>query len=156
MNGAVAAAALRKNRVFLQNVLKDFKPEHAEFRPTPDMMTVTQQIRHIAHTIHWFFDGGFDDNWDMDFEKFQAYVNEPSTLEDALKALDAAVDRSVKTVEKLTEAELAAPMKDNPIFGTAPRLVTISADTDHMAHHRGILTVYLRLLGVVPTMVYTE
>lgn len=156
MNGAAAASALRKNRAFLQNIIKDFKPEHADFRPKPEMMSVAEQIRHIAHTIHWFFDGGFEDNWDMDFEKFMAKDKAPCTLEEAVQALDAAVERSVKMVEKLSEAELAAPMKDNPIFGASPRLVTISADTDHMAHHRGALSVYLRLLGVVPTMVYTE
>jgi len=156
MTGAVAAAAFRKNRAFLQNVLKDFKPENADFRPTPDMMTVTQQIRHIAHTIHWFLDGGFEDKWDMDFEKFQAHVTQPCTFADALKELDAAVERSVKTVENMTPEQLMAPMKDNPIFGPIPRVAVLSADTDHMAHHRGVLTVYLRLLGTVPTMVYTE
>jgi uncharacterized damage-inducible protein DinB len=30
----------------------------------------------------------------------------------------------------------------------------ILAQGDHTAHHRGALSVYLRLLGVVPPMVY--
>ncbi len=37
-----------------------------------------------------------------------------------------------------------------------PRFAIFSAITDHTAHHRGALTVYARLKGIVPPMPYMD
>ena len=154
MDGNTAAEIVRNERKFLNNVLKDFKPENGDFRATDDMMTVTQQIRHIAVTAKWFREGAFGAGFDMDFEKLDATLKEPATLEEALAELDAVYDANIAFLESLSAEELQAPMSPNPLFGEAPRMAVISAEVDHTAHHRGALSVYLRLLGVTPTMVY--
>jgi uncharacterized damage-inducible protein DinB len=41
-------------------------------------------------------------------------------------------------------------------MGGLPRYAIVSALTDHTAHHRGALTVYARLLGLVPPMPYMD
>lgn len=156
MNGEQAAGMFAKNRHFLDNVLKDFKEGDGDFRPADGMMSVAQQIRHIAMSSEWFYDGGLDDNWALDFEAFEKANREPVTLAAARKQLDETCARIMARLGGMSEAQLGAPMKDNPILGAIPRLAVISADGDHMAHHRGALTVYLRLLGRVPTMVYSD
>ncbi len=156
MNGELAAGLFLKSRHFLNNVLKDFKESDGNFRPADGMMTVAQQIRHIAMSSDWFFDGCLDDSWNMDFEAFEKANREPVAFADAMKQLDASTSRNAGRLRAMSEAQLMAPMQDNPILGVAPRMSVISADADHMAHHRGVLTVYLRLLGRVPTMVYTD
>ncbi len=156
MNGSQAALALKKERAFLQNILKDFKPEHATFRPTPEMMTVAQQINHIAFTAHWFREGAFGVGFDMDFEKIEAANHQDIGLEEAMNNLDQQYGDYIAFIEPLDESALQAPMKENPIFGALPKEVVLAAQCDHTAHHRGALSVYLRLLGVTPTMIYQE
>jgi uncharacterized damage-inducible protein DinB len=41
-------------------------------------------------------------------------------------------------------------------MGGVPRFAITNALTDHTAHHRGALTVYARLLGLVPPMPYMD
>ncbi len=155
MTGKLAADELRAERKFLQNVLKDFKSEHADFRPTDGMMTVAQQVHHIAYTVKWFQEGAFGTGFSMDFEAMEAENKKPRTLEEATKELEAAYDGYIAFVEPLSEAVLHEPLPPNPIM-QGPRLVVIGAQRDHTAHHRGALTVYLRLLGVTPAMVYAD
>lgn len=156
MTGAEAAADLRRERHYLQNILKDFKPEHGDFRPVEAMMSVAQQINHIAFTTRWFREGAFGAGFNMDFAMIEAENKRQLTLEEAMARLDAAYDGFAAFLAGLSEADLAAPMPANPIFGEAPRLAVLAANADHTAHHRGALSVYLRLLGITPTMIYEE
>ncbi len=155
MTGKQIAAKLGQERHFLQNVIKDFKSEHGDFRPTPEMMTVAQQINHVAHTLNWFCEGAFGAGFDMDFEKMNAEVKREISLENALARLNAAYAEAARVVENKTENELNSPLSPNPILGEVPRAEIFAANAEHTAHHRGILTVYLRLLGITPTMVYS-
>jgi uncharacterized damage-inducible protein DinB len=54
----------------------------------------------------------------------------------------------------MTAEELAAPMADNMFLGALPRASFLHACIGHTSHHRGALSVYLRLLGKTPKMVY--
>jgi uncharacterized damage-inducible protein DinB len=156
MDGHLAASHLKKERHYLMNVVNAFKPEHADFRPVEGMMSVAQMIHHIAYTITWFRVGAFGEGFDMDFAKMEEENSKKRTLKEALDALNAAYDEFEAFLEPLSEAEIFAPMADNPLFGAAPRIAALSSNTDHTAHHRGALTVYLRLLGVQPVMVYAD
>ncbi len=60
------------------------------------------------------------------------------------------------TLSSKSNAELTAPIADRPIMGGAPRMAIISAITDHTAHHRGALTIYARVSGLVPPMPYMD
>ena len=145
---------LQKQRHFLSNVLADFKEEHADFKPIEGMMTVAQQVRHIARTTDWFREGAFGSGFNMDFESEMAEMVKPVSLAEAKAELDAAFDAVIALADKMSDAELNAPMAPNPILGECPKFVALAANGDHIAHHRGALTVYLRLLGVTPKMVY--
>ncbi len=150
-----ARELLRNEKKFLMRVLKDFSPEHADFAPAAGMMTVSQQIRHIAETMSWFRKGAFEGTFDMDFERLEGRLREPVTIEQALAELEHAYEDYDSFLAGCTPEDLAEPMAPNPVFGELPRLVVFSAQTDHTAHHRGALTVYLRMLGVKPELIYT-
>jgi uncharacterized damage-inducible protein DinB len=154
MNGQQAAERLRQERRFLMNVVEDFKPEHGDFAPLPEMFTVSQQIRHIAADVRWFQEGAFGKGFDLDFASMERQVRTPATLEQALAELNKAYDDFIEFLETLTERQLLAPLDENPILGTQPRYSVLYANADHTAHHRGALTVYLRLLGIKPKLVY--
>ena len=156
MNGKEAAEQVRQEQKLLANLLLAFTPEHSDFRPKPEMMTSAQQIRHIARTVGWFREGAFGAGFDLDFEKLEAENQQAVSLGGALEELEKEYASLISFLETQSDADMHAPMADNPIFGTAPRYVVLNAQCDHTAHHRGALSVYLRLLGITPPMIYQE
>ncbi len=156
MNGQQAAEMIKAERKFLWNIIKDFKPEHGDYRPVEGMMTVNQLIRHVAQTLYWFREGAFGTGFRMDFEKMTEEYMQTTTLDDARAELERAYDEAIQFYCGLSEADLTAPLTPNSIFGESAKLVVLNANTGHTAHHRGALAVYLRLLGITPTMVYAE
>ena len=127
------------------------------FAPAPGMMTAAQQVAHAAHTIDWFVEGafrpeGFDTNW----EAHAKVVNGYTSLAAARAWFDKAIASAKATVATKSDAELMAPLPKDGIMGGAPRMAIFGAITDHTAHHRGALTVYARVKGIVPPMPYME
>ncbi len=153
MTGKDAAGLLRQQLHFLNNIVRGFKPEQGDFRPTPEMMTVSQQINHIAHITRWFRTA-MDGEFDMDFERQKREYMHVASLEEAKVNLAAAYEEFATFVAGKSEAWLMEPLPENRILGRAPRLAALSANADHTAHHRGALAVYQRLLGITPTLVY--
>lgn len=128
---------------------------HSTFAPAPGMMTVAQQVAHAAHTITWFVEGAFrPEGFDTDWEAQAAVVNAYTSLNAARAWFDRAIADARATVATKSDQELLTPLPAGPIMGGAPRIAVFSGITDHTAHHRGALTVYARLQGVVPPMPY--
>jgi len=130
---------------------------HSRFAPAEGMMTAAQQVAHVAHTIDWFVQGAFrPEGFDTDWEAHAKLLAGCTSLADARAWFERAVAAAADKVEHLSDAELLTPMSDGPIMGGAPRLAIFGAINDHTAHHRGALTVYARLNGIVPPMPYME
>ena len=126
------------------------------FRATPETMTVAQQVAHAAQVIDWFREGGFENRWDLDFEKSYKETNAITSLTTSRRWLEDAWQRLEERVRRSSEAELAADLPDNPILTGRVRSHTIDAIVDHCGHHRGALAVYARLLGKTPAMPYGD
>lgn len=156
MNGKEAADIVQREYKYLSNILKGFVPQHGDFCPCPGMMTTAQQINHIAQTVAWFREGAFGKGFNLDFEKIEDANPRTVTLTDALAELERQYTSYISFLEGLSDTDLQTPMPENPIFGTAPKLTVLATQSDHTAHHRGALCVYLRLLGIVPAMVYQD
>lgn len=154
MDREAARESLRIEKLFLGNVLKQFRPEHETFAPKPGMMNVAQQINHVAHTIEWFREGAFGKGFDLDFEGHLKRDMAPVTLEQAMDHLERAYADYYALLDSISDEDLLQPMPYNDIFKDAPRFVVFPSQADHTAHHRGVLTVYLRLLDIEPALVY--
>jgi uncharacterized damage-inducible protein DinB len=59
-------------------------------------------------------------------------------------------------VSAKSDADLMTLLPPGPIMGGVPRMAIFGAITDHTAHHRGALTVYARVSGIVPPMPYGD
>lgn len=130
---------------------------HSSLMPAPGMMTAAQQVAHAAQTIDWFMKGAFrPEGFDLDFDAHAKAVEAVTSLAEARAWFDRAFAAAKATIGSMTDEALGAPIAEGPIMGGAPRMAVISAITDHTAHHRGALTVYARLVGVVPPMPYME
>jgi uncharacterized damage-inducible protein DinB len=136
---------------------RSLEEAHSTFAPAPGMMTAAQQVAHAAHTIAWFIEGafrpeGFDTNW----EAHATVVNGYTSLAAARAWFDRSIDEAKAAVANKTDAELLVPLPAGAVMGGAPRMAIFGAITDHTAHHRGALTVYARLQGLVPPMPYMD
>ncbi len=152
-----AIAELRSAHEFFTRSTRNLTEAHSTFAPADGMMTAAQQVAHVAHTIDWFVQGafrpeGFDQNWEEQARVVGGYTS----LEQARAWFERAIAQAIAKVEALSDEELLVPLPEGAIMGGAPRIAIFSGITDHTAHHRGALTVYARLNGIVPPMPYMD
>jgi uncharacterized damage-inducible protein DinB len=125
--------------------------------PAEGMMTAAQQVAHTAQTVDWFMEGAFRPaGFNLDFEGEARRLTACTSLTDARAWFDRAIETATATIATKSDAELLAPLPDGPIMGGMPRMAIFGSITDHTAHHRGALTVYARLQGIVPPMPYGD
>ena len=152
-----ALTALGSAQEFFSRSTRNLTEEHSTVAPAPGMMTAAQQVAHAAQTIDWFIEGAFrPEGFDTDFDAHAKAIEPYTSLAEARAWFDRAVAAAKVTLSSKSDAELTAPIAAGPIMGGAPRMAIVSAITDHTAHHRGALTVYARLSGVVPPMPYAD
>ena len=150
-------AELNSAQDYFNRSTRNLREEDSTFVPAEGMMSAAQQVAHTAHTVGWFIEGafrpeGFDMNWAEHAKIVMAY-----TSVTAAKAwLDKEFAAAVAAIAGKSDEELTAPLAAGPIMGGLPRTAIFSALKDHTAHHRGALTVYARLKGLVPPMPYME
>ncbi len=80
-----------------------------------------------------------------------------TTNRELLQAADDAVAQARDALRKATDAHLLTPWRllaGGNVVMEAPRHVVLSDTFTHLAHHRGQLSVYLRLLGVPVPSIY--
>ena len=147
-------AQLETSRRYIRKMISIFEEEDAGFAPQPELYTVAGHIAHAADSVEWFVDGAFGEGWNMDFEGLIAAARAVETLEEAVAWLDRAFEKAIATIRATSDEELAAPIPDDRIMPGASRSAIVVPLVDHTAHHRGALTVYARLLGKVPGMMY--
>jgi uncharacterized damage-inducible protein DinB len=89
-------------------------------------------------------------------EGHQTKQKQKETKEDLLKALDEAAADARAALEGTTDEHLATSWRllaRGNVVMEAPRQVMIQDTINHWAHHRGQMTVYLRLMGAkVPAL----
>lgn len=146
---------IKESKEFFDRSTRVLEEEDSAFVPSPGMLTVAQQVAHVAQTIDWFRDGiTRPEGLDMNFEAHMAEVGKVTSLKAARDWFQKATDALTQKLSGMSDADLHAPLPDGPIMGGAPKHVIIGAINDHNAHHRGALTVYSRMLRKVPAMPY--
>jgi uncharacterized damage-inducible protein DinB len=152
-----AVMELDSAREYFNRSTRNLTEAHSAFAPAPETMTAAQQVAHVAQTIDWFLQGAFrPEGFDTDFEAMGKEIAGYASLAVARAWFEKAVDAAKASVATKSDAELMALMPPGPIMGGVPRFAIFSAITDHTAHHRGALTVYARLKGIVPPMPYMD
>ena len=151
-----AVAELNSAHEFFNRSTRNLSEAHSSVVPAEGMMTAAQQVAHAAQTVEWFIEGAFrPEGFDLDFESTSRECRPArrSPRREHGWPGDGGCEARVAT---LTDAELLAPLPEGPIMGGLPRMAIFSSITDHTAHHRGALTVYARLQGIVPPMPYGD
>ena len=153
----IAVAELTKTEQFFNRSTRALSEEHSGARPAPGMMTAAQQVAHAAQTIDWFIEGAFrPEGFDTDFAAHAVALESCTSLTAARAWFAKAMAAARATLAAKSDAELMAPIAPGPIQGGAHRMVILSGIVDHTAHHRGALTAYARVNGIVPPMPYMD
>jgi uncharacterized damage-inducible protein DinB len=142
---------------FFNRSTRNLTEAHSAVVPAKGMMTAAQQVAHTAQTVEWFMEGAFrPEGFNLDFEGQFGRVAACTSLTAARAWFERALEAAKATVSAKSDAELLAPLPEGPVMGGLPRIAIFGSITDHTAHHRGALTVYARLQGVVPPMPYGD
>lgn len=152
-----AVAELNAAEEFFNRSTGVLKESMSTFAPAAGMMTTAQQVAHAAQTVDWFIEGAFrSEGFSEDFEAQFKMVATCTSLAAARAWFKKAMTAAKATLRAKSDADLMAPLPPGPIMGGEPRMAIVGGITDHTAHHRGALTVYARLNGVVPPMPYMD
>lgn len=157
MNKEALINELKSSKEFFDRSTKRLGEEHSGFAPKPEMYTTAQQVTHVAQTVDWFLEGATrPEGFNMNFEALDVEVRKAKSLSGARAWLERSYAAIIDWVRQSSADELARPLPAGPIMGGVPRQAIVGAVVEHTAHHRGALSVYSRLLGLVPAMPYME
>ena len=123
---------------------------HFAWKPHTKSMTLGRLAGHIAEIPGWVSHILTTEEMVIDMDKYKPF--EPATLSDLLKVFDANVASAAECMKGRSDAILNATWRlkvgDRVVF-ELPRVAVIRLMVlNHMIHHRGQLSVYLRLRDV--------
>ncbi|NUM54768.1 MAG: DinB family protein [Candidatus Hydrogenedentes bacterium] len=140
-----------------RKVLERVPDEHWAWKPHAKSMSMGELASHLAE-IHWWAEGTMnDDVWVMDMATFKPYVG--ANKAEVLAAFDKNVANAAAAMKGASNEHMmktwSMKTPDGNVMMSMPRVVVIrSFILNHSVHHRGQLTVYLRLKDVPLPQVY--
>ena len=129
-----------------------------DWTPHPKSMPLGRLAMLVARMPSWFALVVDRDELDLNPPGGSNIDQRPlRTAADLVKAMDEGVAQSRKSLQSLTEDRLAKPWRllvSGRVVNEEPRHVVLRDTFMHLAHHRGQLTVYLRLNGAPVPAIY--
>lgn len=144
LNGEV-----RATRKCLESVPADL----FEYKPHPKSMPMgylTLLVAGIPGWIKYMIEVG-----EIDLGTFEQ-VN-PTTREELVKLLDTNVKAATQALEKTTDEDLQSLFtlkRNGTVLYQSPKIIDIGTTINHWVHHRGQLTVYLRMNDIAVPSIY--
>ena len=139
-----------------RRVLERVPNDQLEWKPKPKSMTLGQLARHIATVPEGLTGAAKVDEFDAANAKFE--FPQPKDMGEVLAAFDAGSAIALEYLKSLTDAQLDASWKmvrgDKTIMAMSRYQFLRAIMFNHEYHHRGQLSVYLRLLDVPVPSIY--
>jgi uncharacterized damage-inducible protein DinB len=113
-------------------------------------MTLKSLTRHVTEITGWWKECLLMD--ELDFAKDSGVRKEINSTEELLAFHDTLVANAEKILTEVSDEEFAKPWtmrNGETVYFTLPKVAVVRTwCLNHLFHHRGQLTVYLRLLNV--------
>ena len=156
INPQILIQELEQEAIAARNLLKQVPAEKLEWRPHEKSMSLGQLAIHIASIPGAVSNLMMMDGFDASKAKFNP--PQPKTTEEILTTFETSLAGAKQILTNLDEQKATDSWKlshgEKEIF-TIPRIgVARSMLLNHWYHHRGQLTVYLRLLNVPLPVTY--
>lgn len=136
-----------------RRVIERVPRDKGEWRPHPKSFPIGHLAQLLAGMPGWSAKVARGEN--IDLSKGGSYTFEPT--EKLLAEFDRNVAETTAAVSAMSEADLDKPwslmMGDRNLM-TLPRREVLRQNMGHLSHHRGQMTVYLRLLDIPVPAIY--
>jgi uncharacterized damage-inducible protein DinB len=124
--------------------------DRADFKPHEKSMSLKHLATHVAEINGWWKECLIQDELDFSVGDFKP--KELHSTEDLLSMHDVLVEKATKILSEVADEEFAKPWtmrNGEQIYFTMPKAAVVRTwCLNHLFHHRGQLTVYLRLLDI--------
>jgi uncharacterized damage-inducible protein DinB len=132
-----------------RKILECVPPEKFGWKPHEKSCSLAGLAGHIAELPGFLSAIATTDVMELTAGEWKPFI--PSTREELMQGFEKTMQDTRKVLAGLNEAEFAKPwkltFKGAPVMD-GPRSTLLPNTLHHLVHHRGQLTVYLRLLGV--------
>ena len=136
-----------------RRVIERVPTEKGDWRPHPKSFPLGHLTQLVATMPGWF--PRMIENDHLDLAAGGGYSFQ--TTETLLAQFDELAQQGRAALEKVSDDDMAKPWSlkmGEQVLVTMPRGVVVRQTLNHLVHHRGQLTVYLRLLDVPVPQVY--
>ncbi|MBS1759674.1 MAG: DUF1572 family protein [Bacteroidetes bacterium] len=145
---------LKRESESTKKMLERVPMDNSDWKPHEKSMSIGKLATHIAAIPLWI--SSIINMDDYDIAKHYKNVH-ASTQEELMKLFQDSLNDAIENLEKIEDADLFKTWifrNGDHIIANAPKIgVMRSLSMSHLIHHRGQLSVYLRLLDVpVPGM----
>jgi len=134
-------------------LLERVPAEHAGWKPHPKSVSLRELASHVADTRFWVQPTIQAESFDTAPPEGEPYRTPPFTSrEEAIQRFDRNVTKAWGAISGTDDAKLMAPWslkRGGQTVFTMPRVAVLRTFLlNHIIHHRGQLTIYLRLKDV--------
>ena len=138
-----------------RKILERIPPEKFDYKPHEKSMTMSRLATHIAEMFDWVTETCTKSELDfatMDYKPF-----EPKTTDELVEYLDKCVAQATEALKNTSDEQMKEDWtlkNGEQVYFTLPKINTLrTMGMNHIWHHRGQLSVYLRLNDIpVPAM----
>ena len=124
-----------------------------EYKPHPKSMTMGYLALLVAEIPLWIKHMIVDS--EIDFVTFKHFS--PKTSAELVTHFEENMEAARQALSSVTDEDLQAPFSlkaNGQLLYTAPKVVDVGTTLNHWVHHRGQLTVYMRLNDIAVPSIY--
>lgn len=146
---------LKQEAASTKKILERVPEQSFSWKPHEKSMSLGRLAMHVAEIPHWISDILISDELDFITHPFERRT--ASSNDELLKIFEEKLNKAIGDLQNASDESLKEKWilrKGDTVFFELPRIVVIrSFGFSHFIHHRGQLSVYLRMLDVpVPGM----
>ncbi len=149
-------AELQHEAANTRKMLERVPEDKHSWKPHEKSMTLGRLASHVAELPMWVVNTVENDELDFAKGEYKPFFAE--TNKELLKTFDDSISKSIEALKKATDENLMGNWKlrsGDQVYFEMPRVAVIRAMVlSHLIHHRGQLSVYLRLQEVPLPSVY--
>ena len=143
-------AEIKMEAATTRKLLERVPVEKSDWKPHEKSMEIGKLAAHVAELPGWVTGTLTADEMDFAKREYKPFV--PASSDELVAFFDAKVNEAIATLEKAPQEEFSKNWTlrhgDHIIFTMTKPAVIRSFALSHMYHHRGQLSVYLRLLDI--------
>jgi uncharacterized damage-inducible protein DinB len=154
--GEALHAEMEQEAVASRKMLERIPADKFDYKPHEKSMSMGRLASHIAEMFNWTAVTLQQD--ELDFAKFDYKPFEPATTDDLVEYFDKNIAEALDILKNTSDGVFFEPWtmrSGEQIYFTMPKVVTMrSFVMNHIVHHRGQLSVYLRLNDIPVPSIY--